>query len=133
MSITKQIREMIEQDEEGVNAISRRYGLAKNTVSAIRRGAICPSPEFAVQFVADKGWRWKMRGMPFNGTPEDMLRRHLQADPEAVAKLRNSDEIDSRTVTSMLAGKRSTKIATIDKIAEILGLRFIVVEQEQVA
>ena len=133
MSITKQIREMIEQDEEGVNAISRRYGLAKNTVSAIRRGAICPSPEFAVQFVADKGWRWKMRGMPFNGTPEDMLRRHLQADPEAVAKLRNSDEIDSRTVTSMLAGKRPTKIATIDKIAEILGLRFIVVEQEQVA
>ena len=133
MSITKQIREMIEQDEEGVNAISRRYGLAKNTVSAIRRGAICPSPEFAVQFVADRGWRWKIRNMAFKGTPEDMLRRHLQADPEAVAKLRASDEIDNRTVMSMLSGKRPTKIATIDKIAEILGLRFIVVEQEAVA
>lgn len=133
MNITAQIREMIDMDPEGVNAISRRYGLAKNTVSAIRRGAISPSPEFAVQFIADKGWRWKIRNMAFKGTPEDMLRRHLQADPEAVAKLRESDEIDSRTVMSMLSGKRPAKIATIDKIAEILGLRFIVVEQEQLA
>jgi transcriptional regulator with XRE-family HTH domain len=133
VNITKQIREMIDQDEEGVNAISRRYGLAKNTVSAIRRGAISPSPEFAVQYIADKGWRWKIRNMAFNGTPEDMLRRHLQADPEAVERLRQSDEIDNRTVMSMLSGKRPTKIATIDKIADILGLRFIVVEQEQVA
>ena len=133
MNITKQIREMIEQDPEGVNAISRRYGLAKNTVSAIRRGAISPSPEFAVQYIADKGWRWKMRGMAFRGTPEDMLRRHLQADPEAVERLLQSEEIDNRTVMSMLSGKRPTKIATIDKIADILGLRFIVVEQERVA
>ena len=132
MNITAQIREMIDMDPEGVNAIARRYGLAKNTVSAIRRGAISPSPEFAMQYIADKGWRWKIRNMAFNGTPEDMLRRHLQANPEAVAKLRNSDEIDSRTVTSMLSGKRPAKIATIDKIADILGLRFIVVEQEAV-
>jgi hypothetical protein len=34
---------------------------------------------------------------------------------------------------SVLSGKRPIKIATIDKIAEILGLRFIVVEQEAVA
>jgi transcriptional regulator with XRE-family HTH domain len=133
MNITAQIREMIDMDPEGVNAISRRYGLAKNTVSAIRRGAISPSPEFAVQYIADKGWRWKIRHLAFRGTPEDMLRRHLQADPEAVETLRQSGEIDNRTVMSVLSGKRPTKIATIDKIADILGLRFIVVEQEAVA
>jgi transcriptional regulator with XRE-family HTH domain len=133
VNITAQIREMIEQDEEGVNAISRRYGLAKNTVSAIQRGRISPSPEFAVQYIADKGWRWKIRSMAFNGSPEDMLRRHLQADSEAVERLRQSDEIDNRTVMSVLSGKRPIKIATIDKIADILGLRFIVVEQEAVA
>ena len=42
MNITKQIREMIDQDPEGVNAISRRYGGEKHD---LRNPPRCNLPE----------------------------------------------------------------------------------------
>lgn len=123
-TITRQMQEMLFDDDRGPAEIGRIFGLHKSTVSNMINHYQTIGLKFAVAYGGEKGWRWQIEGKRYPGDPWQQIRCAIAESGHNIERICEMTGCDRRTIDNLFRGVRTPHVETLDKIAEALGLKW---------
>jgi len=129
-TITKQMQELLFDDDRLNCELAKTFGIHRNTISGIRNGRQLIGLKFAIDYAAEKGWRWQIVGRKYPGDPWQQIRCAMAESGHNIEAICEMTECDRRTVDNLFRGVRTPHVKTLDKIAVALGLKWFLVEAD---
>jgi len=127
-TITKQMQELLFDDDRDNVALARIFGLHRNTLSGIRNNRQTLGLKFCIDYVAEKNWRWQIVGRNYPGDPWQQIRCAIAESGHNIESLCEMSGCERRTIDNLFRGVRTPHVKTIDKVATALGLKWILME-----